>query len=914
MPEPAILPPPPQAEFVSLPFQHRRDLFPVPQSSGPSLLKRPSDGPPLGWPTNPVRTRFPESYFATPQYSTASFSSRFAQAVSNPASSVSSLTTHTQIAAPCRTTIAPPLATDAHDSVIVPSRSDKLGKHIATHIDIVRAHGLDHLLQSLVGTGDWGDLHLTTAHAAHRLLRQYRSKGTPVTLADPPWSSQQLRSAIIRGPHKSSYEHIEFLREDMADMIDKGFWTVLPYELVAATPGLRLSPIGVVPQRNRRPRPIVDYTYSNVNQVTQPNAPPEAMQFGRTLDRILRKILLANPAKGKVYLLKVDLADGYYRMHLDSHSSPKLAVVFPNLPGEPPLVALPTRIPMGWKNSPPLFCAATETVADVINRQLLRNTTAAPHPLEHWAASRPGPRLPVPTVNPAISVPVPIAPDPHLNHHTRRRLNYIDVYIDDFIGAAQGSKATRDNVRRVLLHGIDDVFRPLSKQDHPSRKEPISVKKLKAGDAAWSTEKEILGWTINTEAMTIRIPPHRHQRLHDLLHNDLPRTRKRITVKDFQRTLGELRSLALAIPGTRGLFSSLQETLSHQLPDNRIRLNATIHAIFDDFRMLLADLQARPTRIQELVPLVPTLHGCHDAAGHGAGGVLFPTTQSVSRNSHKLHPIVWRMPFAHAITDSLVTQRNPHGSLTNTDLELVGSIIQSEAAVQNFDLRERTHLQRTDNLGTLYWQRKGSTTTVKPAAKLLRFQALHQRFHRQVTIHDYIPGPTNSAADDASRLQSLSNAEFLHHFNSTYPQKHSWRLWTPPLALRSWLTSVLLNTPSDLALPLPAPRPPIPTGKFGPTSAPSWPSTHSYKTSPTLWSSFKPSSTATGQDKLHPNADLSEHAPLKMPYVQLGKRSLQWGPKTHGSRQQATWISALPANSDSTKKKILLQPGSNRSQ
>ena len=919
MPDPALPPPPPQAEIVSvLPFQRQRVVVRSSlQSSFPLRLKRSHDGTPLGRSfTHPVRIRLtePRSDSTSAAPSTAySFGVAAPATCQQTATTVSTLTADTFVAPKSRATPAPPPDRPAYDRSLVPSRSDKLGKHIASHIEIVRAHGLDHLLRTLVGSGDWGGLQLTRQHAAHRLLRQYKHKGTPVTLAGSPWTPQRLRSAIARGPHKSSFEHLDFLRDDMADMVDKGFWTVLPYDLVAATPGLRLSPIGVVPQRNRRPRPIVDYTYSGVNQVTQPNAPQDAMQFGRTLERVLRKILLADPAKGRVFLIKVDLADGYYRMQIDPHSSPKLAVVFPHLPGEPQLVAIPTRIPMGWKNSPPLFCAATETVTDVANRLLLRNAKAAPHRLDHWAASRPATRQINPAADPRSAVPVPLSPDPHLNPHRRRRLHYVDVYIDDFIAAAQGSKPTRDNVRRVLLHAIDDVFRPLDAHDHPSRKEPISVKKLKLGDAAWSTEKEILGWLINTESMTLRMTKHRHRRLYQLLHDDLPRTRKRITVKDFQRALGELRSLALALPGARGLFSTLQETLSQQLPDNRIRLNETLHSILDDFRTLLADIHSRPTRIPELVPLVPTLHGCHDAAGHGAGGVLFPTDLAVSRtqtnSAHSsLAPIVWRMPFPKTVTQTLITHNNRQGTLTNTDLELVGSILQSEAAVQCFDVRERTHLQRTDNLGTLFWQRKGSTTTVKPAAKLLRFQAFHQRFHRHVTIHDYIPGDTNRAADDASRLQSLSNADFLHHFNSTYPQKQSWQLWTPPPAMRSWLTSVLLNTPSAVALPLRVPPPPTHIGKFGPTSAPNWPSTHSYKTSPTLSSSSKLSSNDTALATLHLSATPSEHAPLRMPYVRLGKRSLQWGPKTHASRPPATWISASHASSSSTASKIPRRP------
>ena len=99
-------------------------------------------------------------------------------------------------------------------------------------------------------------------------------------------------------------------------MIRKEQWVVLPYQVANQLPNLRLSPPGVVPQRDRRPRWIVDYSFSGVNQDTLPLAPSEAMQFGHTLDRLLREILLANPDLGPVYMMKVDIADGFYRINL----------------------------------------------------------------------------------------------------------------------------------------------------------------------------------------------------------------------------------------------------------------------------------------------------------------------------------------------------------------------------------------------------------------------------------------------------------------------------------------------------------------------------------------------------------------------------------------------------------------------
>jgi hypothetical protein len=70
--------------------------------------------------------------------------------------------------------------------------------------------------------------------------------------------------------------------------------------------------MGVVPQRERRPRLIVDYNFYDVNQETLRLGPKEAMQFRRVLERILYKIWHSNPCYSPVHIGKVDLADGFY--------------------------------------------------------------------------------------------------------------------------------------------------------------------------------------------------------------------------------------------------------------------------------------------------------------------------------------------------------------------------------------------------------------------------------------------------------------------------------------------------------------------------------------------------------------------------------------------------------------------------
>jgi hypothetical protein len=101
------------------------------------------------------------------------------------------------------------------------------------------------------------------------------------------------------GSHASTAEHQVFLRVEMGYMVEKGFWIVLPYSQVRELPNLRISSMGIVPQRDQRPRTIVDYTFSFVNNETARLVPREAMQFGHALHRLLRKIRFSDRHKAQ---------------------------------------------------------------------------------------------------------------------------------------------------------------------------------------------------------------------------------------------------------------------------------------------------------------------------------------------------------------------------------------------------------------------------------------------------------------------------------------------------------------------------------------------------------------------------------------------------------------------------------------
>lgn len=125
-------------------------------------------------------------------------------------------------------------------------------------------------------------------------------------------------------------------------------------------------------------------------------------------------------------------------------------------------------------------------------------------------------------------------------------LRYVDVYMDDILGLAQGNMLP---MTRAILHSIDKVFWPLEDGDLPYRQETTLIKKLNKGDGHPTTHKTMLGWDINFTAYTMELTPRQRAWLAEILAN-YPRSCKHTSVSEWHKVLGELCSMALALPGS----------------------------------------------------------------------------------------------------------------------------------------------------------------------------------------------------------------------------------------------------------------------------------------------------------------------------------------------------------------------------
>ena len=111
-------------------------------------------------------------------------------------------------------------------------------------------------------------------------------------------------------------------------MVGKGKWFIFPYLVTKEIPGLRLSPAGVKEERNRRSRYLGNYSYSNLKSKTLPIAAISAMQYCRALERLIREVVISNPALGPVHVLKADVRDGLYRIFLRPMDTLNLGMFF----------------------------------------------------------------------------------------------------------------------------------------------------------------------------------------------------------------------------------------------------------------------------------------------------------------------------------------------------------------------------------------------------------------------------------------------------------------------------------------------------------------------------------------------------------------------------------------------------------
>ena len=664
--------------------------------------------------------------------------------------------------------------------------------------------------------------HEVLNHPAGPDLLQYALEGCPVDCGED-WTLEHLEAAIKNGAHASANvpeaaaackkEALERVKEGSCRLVN---WDDIKHDFPT---NLKISPLAAVPHKSRIYRMILDLSFQlrvngkkleSVNSASDKSlAKPEAMyELGNVIPRIIWAMALSKDKTTPFMFTKVDLKDGYWRMAVNEHDAWNFAYVLPGAgPDDPVQLVIPDALQMGWSESPPFFCAATETARDIIDEKMRNNVVVPEQPMENimmdidWSTIR------------KLNKPISTEAD------KRDFLQLIEVYIDDFIGVIQSTDESQlRQFSRRILDGITKVFPPPelsgSKMAHP-----VSEKKL-IEDGIWDTRKEILGWLFDGISRTIELPQRKCEEL--LIELKAVRRLPKLEVKRFQKLHGRLQFATIAIPCGKPILGQLNWYMSSAAKNKGRKLLITddLKTIFRDWSALIRLVGRRPTHVTELIEHPPSYQGFVDASKWGVGGVWFSGTKLVV-------PIVWFFEWPQDIRDQFCSSANKTGSLTISDLELTGILLHwlvLEHIVDPITLRDSSVSIWCDNLPAVAWMYKFRTSTSLIAARILRALAVRLHSNRAALLSvEHISGIYNKMADVASRKHSLDNASFLTEFSTLFPppQGKSWTLFLLSDKITSKVSSELLKRQSTLESWRRLPTKEYVFGKLGSTSFPS---------------------------------------------------------------------------------------------
>ena len=713
---------------------------------------------------------------------------------------------------------------------------------------------------------------LAKSHEAAPLLNNFSDEGCPVDCGTN-WTNEHIMAALIRGPHISakSKEAKQCLFRETESKVKEGFAKTIRWGDIKNNipPNLKISPIAMIPHKSRKFRAILDLSFQlrvkgkhlpSVNSGTNKQAPQKAMAgLGNALKRIIHEMgEHYNPAFPFKFA-KCDIKDGFWRMVVHPDDAYNFCYVLPskskNTPIDDIILVLPDSLQMGWCESPPFFCAATETARDVINFLITNQatTTLPPHPMEDKMMEL--------TSNEIQQIPPKIS-------------NITEVYVDDFCCGTNNLHPTHlRQTSRAILHGIHSIFPPTSITQHTGG-DPISEKKMDQQDGTWMYEKEILGWLINGKEYTIYLPPDKSKKIIKLVKNTAKKSH--VTLNEFQKMAGKLNHAVLGIPAGKGLFSPIYHAMRGD--PNQINITKQLRQTLLDWCTLVQRLSTRPTMILELIPGIPWYVCYVDASGSGVGGVWLS-------GSKQLKPYVWRMQWPEDISKRLVSFKNPNGDINNSELEMAGVLLAWLVLEQiaPMSLQYSTVGIFCDNTPAVAWSNRLQSSKSTVAGHLLRVLALRQHVHRSspcLTIS--IAGVINLMADHASRSyikpQYLNpNKTFLDVFSTTFPlQSDSWTEYHLPNNLFSRVTSCLRGKPSTMASWLAIPKQDKNIGLTGKPMPVPTTMNHTSKTATTTKpsSSSQPSLQGCGRASTVTDV-LSQFKPLETRYLP-SPRPLNW--------------------------------------
>jgi hypothetical protein len=246
-------------------------------------------------------------------------------------------------------------------------------------------------------------------------------------------------------------------------------------------------------------------------------------QLGHALTQIIHAFAEVED-DARIFMAKWDIKDGFWQMDAEEGAEWNFSYVLPQHPGQPSYLLVPTLLQMGWVESPPFFCAASEMARNVAQDYCeTKRGTLPDHKFTNYVIGNK-------------------AYDELLEKYDKENsFRYLfKVYVDDFISLViPSSREQLCHVSTGTMNGIHDVF-PANKCDS---NDPISEKKLLQLDGEYSTTKTIFGFEFDGDHKTLWLEETKRAHLLMVLHGWIRSSKSGGTVipyKEFETVVAKI--------------------------------------------------------------------------------------------------------------------------------------------------------------------------------------------------------------------------------------------------------------------------------------------------------------------------------------------------------------------------------------
>jgi hypothetical protein len=356
-----------------------------------------------------------------------------------------------------------------------------------------------------------------------------------------------------------------------------------------------------------------------------------------------------------------------------------------------------------------------------------------------------------------------------------------EAYIDDIFTVFPCKSMEQFNRgRNAALLAIDTLGRPTC-DDDPLPRDPIVATKKVAAEGTPTEVLTVLGWTIDTRRLLIRLPEEKADawdaELEALLK--LADAGYLIPIKRLEQAQGRNIYVAMIVPGAMHFQSRMYAAIDRAKKHKQTRLRAEERRDLHLLRKLL-NIARDGISLNNVAFRMPDHFGRSDAFEGGLGGYDLTSGRA------------WRFPIPPELQ---------HRKSQNF-LEYLACMIQLLCMlVDNKWDRGDCFLSIGDNTSALGWIHKSNFHPEKDVE-----QASHLALARHITemlteldviqCGQWLPGDDNEVADKLSREHVMSNSDLTKLIVSSYPSQTPIGFQISPLPpeITSWATYWMRHT------------------------------------------------------------------------------------------------------------------------